>query len=247
MIELKNIKKNYYLKKNRIIEAVKGIDLNIQPGRIYGLLGPNGAGKTTTLRMLGTILKPTKGDILYNKKSIFDDEQGYKQKLGYISANTGIYGKLFPYEFVEYFGLLNGMDKEVIKSRFEYVARELKMGSILKTLCGKLSTGEKQKVSIARIMINDPEILVLDEPTLGLDVITSKTIVEFINKSKQKGKHIIMSTHVLSEAEYLCDDAGIIYNGEIVYTGSLKALMGEYKGLSLEEIFFKLLGENNEK
>lgn len=247
MIDVKDIKKNYYLKKNKVIEAVTGINFKIEPGRIYGLLGPNGAGKTTTLRMLGTILKPTSGDIYYGGRSIYKEEDKFKKKLGYISANTGIYGKLYPYEFVEYFGLLNNMEKSEIKKRFKKVVEELKMGSILKKLCGKLSTGEKQKVSIARIMINDPEILILDEPTLGLDVITSKTIVEFIKKSKKNGKHIIMSTHILSEAEYLCDDAGIIYRGKMVYTGSLKELLSKYTGLSLEEIFFKLLGDTNEK
>lgn len=241
MIEIKNIKKNYYPKRNKIVEAVKGLNINIDHGVIYGLLGPNGAGKTTTLRMLGNIIKPSYGDILYDGRSIYDEGIAYKKKLGYISANTGIYGKLYPYEFVEYFGLLNNIEKNEIKIRFEKIVTELKMDNILKTLCGKLSTGEKQKVSIARVMINNPDIFILDEPTLGLDVITSKTIVEFIKRSKKRGKYIIISTHVLSEAEYLCDDTGIIYNGKMKYSGSLKGLMSNYPGLSLEEIFFRLL------
>ena len=246
MLEIKHLYKNYF-HKGKKIEAVNDINFSILPGKIYGLLGPNGAGKTTTLRIISTILKPIKGDVFYNGKSIFDYEIEYRKKMAYVSANTGIYNKLYPYEFVKLFGEIHGLDEKTIKKRFENIVEKLKMQNILKKIGGKLSTGEKQKISIARLMITDPEILILDEPTTGLDVITSKNIIDFINEEKKRGKIIILSTHILSEAEYLCEDIGIIHQGKLLYNGTLKDIKKKYNDKSLEEIFLNLLGETIEK
>ena len=243
MLEVKDLWKRFKIPKKGIVEAVKGASFTVTPGRIFGLLGPNGAGKTTTLRTIATIFSPSKGDILYKGKSIFDDKLAHRKRLGFISGNTGVYDRLYPEEVAKYFGKLNLVEDHLIKSRFKEIVEMLNMGDILKSRCGKLSTGEKQKVSIARMLINDPEILILDEPTNGLDVISSRTIVNFIKESKGKGKTLVLSTHILSEAEYLCDDVGIMHKGEMLYSGDLKELRSSYKEIPLESVFFKLVGE----
>ena len=242
MLEVKEIYKNFKSHKKGIVKAVQGISFNVKPGRIFGLLGPNGAGKTTTLRIIATLLSPSKGDVLYNGKSIYTEKIEHRKRLGFVSGNTGLYDRLKPEEIVQYFGQLTGIDKKTINDRFNDIVELLDMKSILNKHCGKMSTGEKQKVSIARMMITNPDILILDEPTLGLDVLTSKTIVDFINESKKRGKTIILSTHILSEAEYLCDDIGIIHEGKLIYNGTLAKIFTNYPQQSLENIFLNLIG-----
>lgn len=242
MLEVKEIYKNFKSHKKGIVKAVQGVSFKVESGRIFGLLGPNGAGKTTTLRIIATLLSPSKGDVLYNGKSIYAEKIEHRKRLGFISGNTGLYDRLKPGEIVQYFGQLNGIDKKTINDRFNGIVKLLDMKSILNKHCGKMSTGEKQKVSIARMMITNPEILILDEPTLGLDVLTSRTIVDFINESKKRGKTIILSTHILSEAEYLCDDIGIIHQGKLIYNGTLANIFTNYPQQSLENIFLDLIG-----
>ncbi len=243
MLEIKNVSKNFVLPKKKIKQAVNDVSFEVNPGRIYGLLGPNGAGKTTTLRIIGTIFSPSMGDVIFKGESVFGDPVAHRKRLGFISGNTGVYDRLNPKEIATYFGSLNEIPRKTIDERFERISEMLDMKDLLGKQCSKFSTGEKQKVSIARMMISDPEILILDEPTLGLDVITSRTIVDFINDSKKNGKYIILSTHIMSEAEYLCDDVGIIHKGDLKFNGTLEALHGKYPGESLEKVFFNLIGE----
>jgi sodium transport system ATP-binding protein len=241
MIEAHNLTKIFRDKKRGQIRAVDGISFRCQPGQIYGLLGANGAGKTTTLRMLATILQPTDGSARVAGFDITEQPEQVRTKIGFLSTATALYGRLTARELVEYFGRLNGLNGGALRRRTDELFALLGISDFVDRRCDKLSTGMKQKVSIARTLVHDPPVMIFDEPTVGLDVMAARTIVGFIRDCRNRGKTVIFSTHVMSEAEKLCDTIGIIHNGKLLAEGTLSELRARSGLDDLEEIFVRMV------
>ncbi len=241
MIEARELSKQFQDKKRGPIRAVDGVSFRCHPGQIYGLLGANGAGKTTTLRLLATILEPTDGTAVVAGYDVVAQAEQVRAHVGFLSTATALYGRLTAREMVEYFGRLHGLEEAVLRQRIGEIFERLEMNEFGDRRCDKLSTGMKQKVSIARTLVHDPPVMVFDEPTLGLDVMTARTIVGFIRECREHGKTVIFSTHVMSEAEKLCDTIGIIHNGRLLVEGTLAQLRERYGNPELEEIFVRVV------
>lgn len=242
MIEARNLTKTFKDKKRGLITAAADLTFTCRPGQIYGLLGANGAGKTTTLRMLATLLKPTSGTCTVAGHDAATAPEKVRASVGFLAASTALYGRLTAREMIAYFGELNGMDSAAIRARIQVLATELDMHDFLDRRCDKFSTGMKQKTSIARTLVHDPAVMIFDEPTLGLDVMTARSIVKFVRACRDRGKTVIYSTHVMSEVEKLCDTIGIIHHGRLVAEGSLAELQARYGERDMEEIFVKAVG-----
>jgi sodium transport system ATP-binding protein len=242
MIQAQGLTKVFKDKKRGEVRAADGVSFVAKPGQIYGLLGANGAGKTTTLRMLATILRPTAGTASVGGFDVVQQAEDVRRNVGFLSTATALYARLTAREMVEYFGRLNGMDDAAIAKRIDELFARLDMNEFRHVRCDKLSTGMKQKVSIARTLIHDPKVMIFDEPTLGLDVMTARTIVSFIRECRERGKTVIFSTHVMSEAEKLCDTIGIIHNGKLMTEGTLPELQRRFNETDLEEIFVRVVG-----
>jgi len=241
-VEVVNIVKHYKDRKKGLVTAVKGISFSADAGEIFGLLGPNGAGKTTTLRMLATILEPTDGTAYVAGHDIITDPDGVRSALGFMSGDTGLYGRLTAREMVAYFGELYGMKGSELDEKVNAIGEKLGMGEFWNRRCAKLSTGQKQKVSIARTVIHNPPVLILDEPTSGLDVIASRNIVRFIRSARDEGKCVLLSTHDMGEAERMCDRIAIIHNGLISAVGTKQELFEKYTTDNLETVFLRAVG-----
>jgi sodium transport system ATP-binding protein len=242
MIEAHQLTKTFKDKKRGLITAVDHVSFTCRPGQIYGLLGANGAGKTTTLRMLATLLKPSSGSAKLAGHDAATEGLQVRANVGFLAASTALYGRLTAREMITYFGELNGLDEAAIKTRLKRLADELDMHEFLDRRCEKFSTGMKQKTSIARTLIHDPAVMIFDEPTLGLDVMTARSIVKFVRQCRDQGKTVIYSTHVMSEVEKLCDVIGIIHDGKLVAEGTLAELRIRYGEQDMEEIFVKAVG-----
>ena len=241
MIDTRELTKSFRDKKRGEIRAVAGISLRASPGQIYGLLGANGAGKTTMLRMLATLLKPTSGTAIVAGYDVVQEPEKVRANVGFLAASTALYGRLTAREMIGYFGRLNGLDDGAIKTRIQVLADQLEMHEFLDRRCEKFSTGMKQKTSIARTLIHDPAVMIFDEPTLGLDVMTARAIVKFVRECKARGKTVIYSTHVMSEVEKLCDTIGVIHDGRLLTEGSLSELRDRHGEQDMEEIFVKVV------
>jgi sodium transport system ATP-binding protein len=242
MIEARQLTKTFKDKKRGVIAAATDLSFTCQPGRIYGLLGANGAGKTTTLRLLATLLKPTSGSCTVAGHDAATAPEKVRANVGFLAASTALYGRLTAREMITYFGRLNGMTAAGIAARIQVLADELDMHEFLDRRCDKFSTGMKQKTSIARTLIHDPAVMIFDEPTLGLDVMTARSIVKFVRDCRSRGKTVIYSTHVMSEVEKLCDTVGIIHGGRLVAEGTLTELRDRFAEADMEEIFVKAVG-----
>jgi len=242
MIEARHLTKTFQDKKRGTITAVDDVSFTCRPGQIYGLLGANGAGKTTTLRILATLLRPTSGTATVAGHDVSAEPEKVRANVGFLAASTALYGRLNAREMIAYFGRLNGMDDATIRARIDVLARELDMHEFLDRRCDKFSTGMKQKTSIARTLVHDPAVMIFDEPTLGLDVMTARSIVKFVRACRERGKTVIYSTHVMSEVEKLCDTIGIIHNGRLVTEGSLDQLRARFGEQDMEEVFVKAVG-----
>src|SRR6201998_3368322 len=241
MIEARGLSKRFFDKKRGEIHAVENVSFRCQPGQIYGLLGANGAGKTTTLRMLPTILEPTDGTALVCGYDVVEQPEKVRANVGFLSTATALYPRLTAQELVEYFGRLNGLDEATLKKRVDDIFDRLDMNGFRNRRCDKLSTGMKQKTSIARTLVHDPAVMIFDEPPLGLDIMTARTITAFIRECRDLGKTVIFSTHIMSEVEKLCDVIGIIQGGKLLAEGSLDELRAKYGERDLEEIFVKVV------
>ena len=242
MIEARSLSKRFQDKKRGEIRAVDNVTFTCEPGKIYGLLGANGAGKTTTLRMLATILEPTDGTALINGFDVVEHPEKVRANVGFLSTATALYPRLNAQEMVEYFGRLNGLDEPTLKKRIDDIFQRLNMNDFRDRRCDKLSTGQKQKTSIARTLIHDPAVMIFDEPTTGLDVMTARTIIGFISDCRERGKTVIFSTHIMSEVERLCDHIGIIHGGKLLEEGTLSELRAKHNEHNLEEIIVKVVG-----
>ena len=242
MIEARGLSKRFQDKKRGEIRAVDNVSFTCQPGKIYGLLGANGAGKTTTLRMLATILEPTDGTAVVCGHDVVEEPEKVRANVGFLSTATALYPRLTAQELVEYFGRLNGLDEPTLKKRVEDIFNRLDMNGFRDRRCDKLSTGMKQKTSIARTLVHDPPVMIFDEPTTGLDVMTARTIITFISDCRDRGKAIIFSTHIMSEVDRLCDRVGIIHDGKLLADGTVPELRAKYAEHNLEEIIVKVVG-----
>ena len=242
MIEARNLTKTFKDKKRGVITAVNDVSFTCRPGQIYGLLGANGAGKTTTLRLLATLLQPTSGSARLAGFDAATEANQVRAHVGFLAASTALYGRLTAREMITYFGRLNGLADATIKERLNRLAAELDMRDFLDRRCDKFSTGMKQKTSIARTLIHDPAVMIFDAPTLGLDVMTARSIVKFVRDCRNRGKTVIYSTHVMSEVEKICDVIGIIHDGRLVTEGTLAELRQRFGETDMEEIFVKAVG-----
>jgi sodium transport system ATP-binding protein len=241
MIEAQNLVKRFRDKKRGKVSAVDGVSFSCRPGEIYGLLGANGAGKTTTLRMLATILAPTEGTAIVAGYDVNKEPEKVRACVGFLSTATALYGRLTALEMVQYFGRLHGMDESSLRRRIDAIFERLGMNEFRDRRCDKLSTGMKQKVSIARTLVHDPAVMIFDEPTVGLDVMAARSISGFIRECRDAGKTVIFSTHVMTEVEKLCDHIGIIHNGKLMTEGTLAELRRRFVLQDLEEIFVKVV------
>ena len=243
MIEARQLTKIFRDKKRGEIRAVDNVSFQCVPGKIFGLLGANGAGKTTCLRLLATILRPSSGTATVAGHEVVTHPEKVRANIGFLSTGTALYGRLTARELVEYFGRLHGLDEELLRKRLEDLFTGLDMNEFRDGRCDKLSTGMKQKVSIARTLIHDPPVMIFDEPTHGLDVLAARAVVQFIRDCRTRGKTVIFSTHVMSEMEKLCDTVGIIHHGRLMAEGTLGQLRERYACQDLEDIFVKVVEE----
>jgi sodium transport system ATP-binding protein len=254
MIQIQNVTKQYQLgtkQKKELqtnqstIKAVSDVSFICKPGRVFSLLGPNGAGKTTLLRMIATILTPTAGNIIVEDADIKNSPELVRSKIGFLTGSTNLYERLTPEEIVKYYADLHGMEKEKFNLRKKMLFDQLNINDFASKKIGQLSTGMKQKVSIARSIIHNPGVVVFDEPTSGLDVITAHSIIDLIKHSKEEGKTIIFSSHIMSEVDLLCDDLAIINKGKLIYNDSMVNFRKQSSNQSLTEKFIQIINSNS--
>ncbi len=232
MLAAKNLVKRF-----GTVTAVAGVSLNVQPGEVVGLLGPNGAGKTTTLRMLAGILPPDEGQVWLGEYNVAFTPLEAKQRIGFLSGDTQLYRRMNTYEVLRYFGRLYGMEEAHMEARIRTLGEELELAPFAARMCAALSSGQKQRANIARAFLHDPLVLILDEPTAALDVVSGQFIMEAIRKQKAAGRAILFSTHIMSEAEYLCDRILLLHEGRIVDEGEPTELVGRSGCANLTDAF----------
>ncbi len=245
MIHVRDLTKHYADLRRGQFVALDGIGFDALAGQVYGLLGPNGAGKTTALRILSTVLKPSGGTAIVNGYDVVTQPSQVRRQLGFMSASTAVYDRMTAWEMVEYFGRLYGMEREPLRDRMEQLFARLKMNEIRDVLGSKMSTGMRQKVSIARAIVHDPPVLIFDEATSGLDVLVARALLNAVSELRDQGKCIVFSTHIMREAEKLCDRIAIIHRGRILVEGALEELRALHSEHDLEELFFKLISRHD--
>jgi sodium transport system ATP-binding protein len=246
MIHVRELTKTYAdLRRGRFV-ALGGVSFDAYEGQVYGLLGPNGAGKTTVLRILSTVLRPTSGSATVNGADVVTQPSLVRRQIGFMSANTGVYDRMTAWEMVEYFGRLHGLAEDALRARMEDLFARLQMNEIRDVLGAKMSTGMKQKVSIARSLVHDPPVLIFDEATSGLDVLVARALLKTVAELRDQGKCIVFSTHIMREAEKLCDRIAIIHRGHMLAEGPLEALREGHHERDLEELFFQLISRHDE-
>ena len=246
MIEVRNLRKSYADLEHGEHVALKGLSLDARPGEIYGLLGPNGAGKTTALRILGTVLRPTSGSAAVAGYDVLTQPDFVRRNIGFVSCNTGVYDRMTAWELVEYFGGLYGLGEDM-HDRMDTIFTRLGMNEIRDVLGAKMSTGMKQKVSIARALVHDPPVLIFDEATAGLDVLVARALLQIVSDLRDQGKCIIFSSHIMREVEKLCDRIAILHRGELLSEGTLDEMRQRHKQDDVEELFFQLIQQHDKK
>lgn len=254
MIEINRITKVYKLSKkqmqqiktsNRIKIAVNNLTLKIEDGEIYGILGTNGAGKTTTLRCIATLLKPTVGSIKVGEYDTVKDSEKVRRKIGFLTNEIKLDPEFSPKYLFEFFGKLHGVSDELIAKRKEELFGYFGITEFEDKKIRELSTGMKQKAAIAVSLVHDPEIVIFDEPTSGLDIVTARLVTDYLKQLKEKGKLVIISTHIMSEAEKLCDKIAIIIDGKLVIEGTKEDIIKSTNTVDLEDAFFELYKKNS--
>ena len=245
MLEVKNVYKEFEKinkdKQKEKFYADNDISFKLDKGTTLGILGPNGAGKTTLLRMLAGIMEPTKGTITYDGVSFHDDEIKLKKDIAYLSGNTKLYQSFTPYELLSICGELYNVDKDTCEKRIKELSKSLEMEKFLYKRIETLSTGQQQRVNIARCLVHNPSYYILDEATSGLDIIASQIILDFIKRERDNGKSIIYSTHYMEEAENICDYIIMINEGKIIMTGTSKEINKKMGTDNLRDAFMELI------
>lgn len=237
MIKVEQVNKQFKDKK-QTVKAIDHISFEIKKGHVVGLIGENGAGKTTLLRMLCTLIEPDEGTITMDGKNIFDHKEQVRSRLGVLfGSETGLYNRLTARENLEYFGSLYGMTPHEIKAQIDILGKRFGMQKYLDRKVEGFSKGMKQKVAIARTLIHNPDIVLFDEPTTGLDITSSNIFREFINQYKSEGKTILFSTHIMDEIAHLCEDVIMMHKGQIVYEGGLEQLYAQENSRDLNYLF----------
>lgn len=242
MIEVRSVRKAFSTKRGNV-EALKDISFSAVPGEIYGLIGPNGAGKTTALRTIATLLKPDSGSVTVMGHSTIAQSRQVRDVIGFLTSEMKLSGNLSPRELLIFFGRLNHLENGYIRKRVDELADYLQMEDFLDRPVAKLSTGMTQKAAIAVSIIHDPQVIIFDEPTAGLDILASKIVVDFLKDSKVKQKTVLLSTHILDVAEKLCDKLGILIEGSLIKNATKAELCNEYQNDNLEDIFYILAKE----
>jgi sodium transport system ATP-binding protein len=238
MIRFSNLTKRY-----GPLTAVSDLSLEVRPGEVYALLGPNGAGKTTALRCLATLLAPSAGSASVCGVDVVTDPLGARRLMAFLSASMGLYARLSARELITFFGRLQGMDASAASRRVDELVELFNLTDFADRLCGRLSTGQKQRVSLARALVHDPPVLILDEPTLGLDVLSGSTIHEFIRRERARGKTVLFSTHQMEEVDLLADRVGVLRRGELVAEGAPAELVARVGAPNLAHAFLALVAE----
>jgi len=223
------------------VDAVHDVSFTCNPGRVFTLLGPNGAGKTTALRLIATMLQPTTGSITVMGVNVVKEPVEARKRMGFLTGNTGLYDRLTPDEMVKYYADLHDMDATTYKRRRDEIFTLLGIHEFAKQRIAKLSSGMKQKVSIARTIIHDPDVVVFDEPTAALDVITSRSIIQLIKNCRAQNKTVIFSTHRMGEVSLLSDDLAIIHHGSLIFNGTFKVFQSQMQTDSIEDEFVRLV------
>ena len=241
VVEVAVLRKEYDDLQKGSIVALSDLTFKARPGEVVGLLGPNGAGKTTALRILSTLLKPTAGTARINGFDCVTQPELVRRQIGLVSANTAVYDRMTAWEFVEYFGRLHGIAERELAERIERLFAQLNMAELSQTLGSKMSTGMKQKTSIARALVHDPPVLIFDEATNGLDVLAARTLLDTANQLRTDGKCLIFSTHIMREAERLCDRIVVMHRGSVLAQGGLEELRDKHQENDLEELFYQLI------
>jgi len=241
VVQAQSLRKVYADLRRGQFLALDNLSFTAREGEIFGLLGPNGAGKTTALRILSTVLQPTSGTATVNGFDCVTQPDMVRYHIGFMSANTAVYDRMTAWEMVEYFGRLYGMADDQLCERMEQLFERLQMNDIRDLLGAKMSTGMKQKVSIARAIVHNPPVLIFDEATSGLDVMVARALLDTVAELRDQGKCIVFSTHIMREAERLCDRVAIMHQGRILAEGTLEELRAEHREPDLEELFFDLI------
>ena len=247
MVEAIELEKSYEDYQKGLVVAADKVSFQAYRGEVFGLLGPNGAGKTTTLRILTTLLKPTGGQALVNGFDCLTQSELVRNQLGFISANTAVYDRMTAWEFVEYFGKLHGIPNLELYERMEHLFDKLQLNELRDTLGAKMSTGMKQKTSIARALIHDPPVIIFDEATNGLDAFAARASLDAVAELRDAGKCVLFSTHIMSEVERICDRIAVMNRGRIIDVGPTDELRSRYEEPDLEELFFHLVRDDEQK
>ncbi|HUT86497.1 MAG TPA: ABC transporter ATP-binding protein [Candidatus Heimdallarchaeota archaeon] len=241
MVETRDLTKVFQTRHGEI-RAVDDLSFSCTSGEIFGLLGPNGAGKTTTLRTLATILTPTSGSAIVAGFDTRSEPGRVRERIGFLAAETGLYDRFTARETLRFFGRITKMPQEEIDRRSAEIFTMLDLSGLEDRRVGTFSTGEKQKLSLARCILHDPPVLILDEPTFGLDVMAARAVLDAIRRLRQQGRTILLSTHIMRVAEKLCDRIGILYGGQLLALGTLPELQQRFPGEDLEDVFFAAVG-----
>ncbi len=241
LVEARNLTKEFRTRRG-VVRAVDDVSFECRAGEVFGLLGPNGAGKTTTLRMLATILTPTSGSVTITGFDTRKNPDRVREQIGFLATETGLYDRFTARETLRFFGRISGLTDTVIAKRAGEVFEMLQMTSLANRRVGTFSTGEKQKLSLARSIIHDPAVLIFDEPTFGLDIMAARSVEETVALFREQGRTILLSTHVMRLAEKLCDRVAILYRGRIHASGTQAELGAVYGKADLEDVFFAAVG-----
>jgi sodium transport system ATP-binding protein len=241
MIRVESLARTFKDPKRGTVTAVDGISFEAHEGEIFGLLGSNGAGKTTTLRILATILRPSSGTAQVNGSDIVKEPEQVRRSIGFLSGDMGHYHRLSPREVLSIFGRLNGVEAGHVKRRVDALIEQFGMTEYADSRVDSFSTGMKQRSALARVLVHNPPVLILDEPTAGLDVPTAQIIENFILDAKRSGKCVVLSTHIMEEAEYLCDRIAVVHSGRLQAIGTMDELRARTGKHRLREIFLDLI------
>jgi sodium transport system ATP-binding protein len=239
LIQTSQLSKRYGAKT-----ALRDLTLTVSPGEVYVLLGPNGAGKTTALRCLAGLLKPTSGHATIDGIDPAVDPLAARGRIGYLTASMGLYERLTPRELLSYFGALHGMEEKLLEGRVAHLMDRFGINDFGERYCGRLSTGQRQRVSIARSVVHDPPALVLDEPTLGLDILSGETMHAFLFEQREEGKAVVLSTHQLDTVDIVADRVGVLADGRLVAEGSIAELLEASGKPNLARAFLHLVAKS---